>query len=302
MSVHQPEIEIVESASESVRYLEHGWPTDLCRWHAHAEYELHYLLRTTGSSFVGDYIGNFGPKSLFLTGPYLPHNWVTDTAAHHNVPLRDKLVQFSQKSITAVTEGFPEFRGMQALLNQASRGIEFTGFDAAYVEGCLDFCRDNPGVLRVTKLLELLVHLSLNSEARSLSVVEFTDRPLSRNEAQIGEAVDYVVKNFAEDLSVTAISQQIGLSENNFSRRFRKITGNRFKEFVNRVRVGEACARLQQTPDPVSTICYDVGFQNLANFNRHFQRMKGLTPTEYRNQMRLANSGGAPETAGQRAQ
>ncbi|MAF00406.1 MAG: AraC family transcriptional regulator, partial [Geminicoccus sp.] len=40
MSIISPEIEYVDRSVESIRYLEHGWPTDLCRWHAHAEYEL----------------------------------------------------------------------------------------------------------------------------------------------------------------------------------------------------------------------------------------------------------------------
>ena len=35
-----PELEIVDWSTQSVRYLEHGWPSDLCRWHAHAEYEV----------------------------------------------------------------------------------------------------------------------------------------------------------------------------------------------------------------------------------------------------------------------
>jgi AraC-like DNA-binding protein len=51
---------------------------------------------------------------------------------------------------------------------------------------------------------------------------------------------------------------------------------------------------LYATDAQVSTICFDVGFQNLANFNRHFLKMKNMTPTEYRNtaQTDLAPSAG----------
>ena len=78
MSIITPEIEYVDRSIESIRYLEHGWPSDLCRWHSHREFELHLIVATRGKAFVGDYIGEFRPGSLFLTGPYLPHNWVTD--------------------------------------------------------------------------------------------------------------------------------------------------------------------------------------------------------------------------------
>ena len=59
MSLLQPEFEYVDRASETIRYLEHGWPTELCRWHAHPEYELHLITATRGKAFVGEHIGEF---------------------------------------------------------------------------------------------------------------------------------------------------------------------------------------------------------------------------------------------------
>jgi AraC-like DNA-binding protein len=34
----------------------------------------------------------------------------------------------------------------------------------------------------------------------------------------------------------------------------------------------------------VSTICYNVGFNNIANFNRRFMELKGMTPSDFRKQ------------------
>ena len=67
-----PKIELVDRTLRSIRYLEHGWPTELCRWHAHEEYELHLVVATRGKAFVGDYIGEFEPGYLYLTGPTCP--------------------------------------------------------------------------------------------------------------------------------------------------------------------------------------------------------------------------------------
>ena len=76
------------------------------------------------------------------------------------------------------------------------------------------------------------------------------------------------------------------MSEASFSRNFQAVTGNRFVEFVNRVRIGQACVMLFETDEQISSICYDVGFQNLANFNRHFLKMKSMTPSKYRHSAR----------------
>jgi transcriptional regulator GlxA family with amidase domain len=51
---------------------------------------------------------------------------------------------------------------------------------------------------------------------------------------------------------------------------------------VNRIRIGKACGMLYASDAPIMTISGRAGFQNIANFNRHFLKMKGMTPSEYR--------------------
>jgi AraC-like DNA-binding protein len=43
----------------------------------------------------------------------------------------------------------------------------------------------------------------------------------------------------------------------------------------------------------VTTICYEVGFNNVANFNRRFLEIKGMTPTDFRRQSASRFGGGA---------
>jgi AraC-like DNA-binding protein len=74
------------------------------------------------------------------------------------------------------------------------------------------------------------------------------------------------------------------MSESRFSRFFRRATGNTFTDFVNRVRISRACQLLMDTEQTVNTICFDVGFNNVANFNRRFLEIKGMTPTDFRRQ------------------
>lgn len=283
MSIILPEYEYVDRATETIRYLEHGWPTDLCRWHSHEEYELHLIVATRGKAFVGDYIGEFQPGTLYLTGPNLPHNWISDEIKQNEpVDIRDMLVQFSQDSIDQLTNAFPEFNEMSAMWELAKSGIEFTGFDPTFARGHFERIRSTRGSERIAAFIRFLVRVNEHAEKRGLSVVTMTQPESNSKQARIGEVVDHIIKNYADEISLEQAAEKAGMSVTAFSRNFQKVTGNKFVEFVNRVRIGHACSLLYATDDQVSSICYDVGFQNLANFNRHFLKMKNMTPTAYR--------------------
>jgi len=209
MSIIEPEIEKVDRSSRSIRYLEHGWPSDLCRWHAHEEYELHLVVETRGKAFVGDYIGDFKPGDLFMTGPNLPHNWITDQVWSEPVEIRDMLIQFSHESVEKLAQAFPEFSQVLELLQLAQSGIHFEGFNATFARGHMESIRDNKG-------------------------------------------------------------------------NFQTVTGHSFVDFLNRIRIGQASAMLYASDAQITAIAQEAGFKNLANFNRHFLKVRGMTPSEYR--------------------
>ena len=294
-----PEIEIVTPAGDSLRYLEHGWPSDLCRWHAHEEYELHLIVRTHGRAFIGDWIGEFGPGSLYLTGPGLPHNWITDGHGHPSVEVRDMLVQFRREAIDGLAAGFPEFAALAPMLEAARSGVEFSGFSPARARAGLAAVRDGSRTGRIAAFLSLLSELAEHEPKRALSVVRRFPPARSGKQARIGRVVDRVVEDCACEMSLAQAASMAGMSGSAFSRNFRAVTGNRFTEFVNRVRIGRACSMLYATDEQVSAICHEVGFRNLANFNRRFLQMKGMTPSEYRETARqgLAREAPAEEVA-----
>ena len=282
MSIMHPQFEVVDRSNRSIRYLEHGWPTDLCRWHAHEEYELHLIVETRGKAFVGNFIGNFEPGSLFLTGPNLPHNWVTDSVSTEKIEIRDMLVQFSQKSFEKLAEGFPEFGGIRKMLDLAASGILFKGFNPTFARGHMEAIRDNTGPERILAFIRFLVRLNEHAEKVTLSETKLVNVDGNSKYARIGNIIDHILENFDVDLNAVDAAEMAGMSLTTFGRNFSSVTGHSFVEFVNRVRIGQACGMLYASDDQVTSICFDVGFKNVANFNRHFLKIKGMTPSVYR--------------------
>lgn len=282
MSIMHPQFEVVDRSNRSIRYLEHGWPTDLCRWHAHEEYELHLIVETRGKAFVGNFIGTFEPGSLFLTGPNLPHNWATDSVSTEKIEIRDMLVQFSQKSFEKLAEGFPEFGGIRKMLDLAASGILFEGFNATFARGHMEAIRDNIGPERILAFIRFLVRLNEHAEKVTLSETKLVNADGNSKYARIGNIIDHILENFDDELNAVDAAEMAAMSLTTFGRNFSSVTGHSFVDFVNRVRIGQACGMLYASDDQVTSICFDVGFKNVANFNRHFLKIKGMTPSVYR--------------------
>ncbi|MCF2869512.1 AraC family transcriptional regulator [Octadecabacter sp. G9-8] len=282
MSIIEPEIEVLEANAHSVRYLEHGWPDPLCRWHSHKECELHLILDTQGKAFVGDYIGDFGPKSLFLTGPNLPHNWITDEFWDGPVTHRDMVIQFDQDRIIKLASAFGEFSDVSRLIERSRSGLEFFDFDFDWVRNKFVQVRDLSGTYQMLAFIELLTYVTGIPSAKELSLVKMQQNVGDTRHARIAIVIDYIVEHFAENLKVETAAELSGMSPQTFSRNFQAVTGRRFVEFVNRVRIGEACGMLYATELQITEICHKAGFKNLANFNRHFLKVKSMTPSEYR--------------------
>ncbi len=62
------------------------------------------------------------------------------------------------------------------------------------------------------------------------------------------------------------------MSESAFSRFFQRSTGNTFTNHLVELRLWQACKLLAETTDPITDICFEVGFRNISNFNRLFLR------------------------------
>ena len=278
-----------------IRCLDHGYPTPLARWHCHDEYELHVITATTGKAFVGDWIGPFEPGHLVLCGPRLPHNWISQDLPEGGVARRDLVIQFRHAPIEKACQAIPEMMEIMPLLERARHGIEFFGF-ATSGENYWHKVKASRGLLRLTAFLEFMTVLARWTDYRLLSSVQMKGGDSDLEFEQIDAIVSRITEDVAQSLTAADVARELGMSESRFSRFFRRATGNTYTDFVNHVRINRACQLLMSTDRYITNICYEVGFNNVANFNRRFLEIKGVTPSEFRKQAE-SRFGGAPNRA-----
>ncbi len=98
---------------------------------------------------------------------------------------------------------------------------------------------------------------------------------------RIQRSLDYITTHAAEPLYVPELAAQIGLSESRFKVRFRREVGVPPGEFILRIKIESACARLRRPGATVTAVAHELGFSSSQYFATAFRRFTRLTPSAY---------------------
>lgn len=98
---------------------------------------------------------------------------------------------------------------------------------------------------------------------------------------QIEQAVMYIRQNYMDDISLEKCAEFTGVSYTYLSREFKKETGMRFVEFLNRQRMDRAKSLLVRKDIAVKQAAELAGFRNYNYFFKVFKEMEGVTPSEF---------------------
>lgn len=116
--------------------------------------------------------------------------------------------------------------------------------------------------------------------ARQAQVSRFLEA--ERRDDRFGRLQLWVLDHLAEALSVERLAAQAAMSPRHFSRWFKAHAGLSPAAFVLKLRVEEACRRLDDGALPLKEIARQCGFADEQNLRRAFRRQLGVLPRQYR--------------------
>jgi signal transduction histidine kinase/ligand-binding sensor domain-containing protein/DNA-binding response OmpR family regulator len=114
---------------------------------------------------------------------------------------------------------------------------------------------------------------------------EFLEHAMSAVERHLGDA----------EFSVQVLAREMAMSQSVFYRRIKSITGQTAVEFIRDVRLKRAAQLLAQTTMRVSEIAFEVGIEDAKYFRKAFQKIYGLTPSDYAKQHRTSRTAAAAD-------
>ncbi|MEO6629971.1 MAG: AraC family transcriptional regulator [Aquihabitans sp.] len=275
---------IARDPQRSFRSLRHDFPSEVCGWAAHPEYEIHLIAKSSGSMIAGDYVGTFGAGHVSMMGPMLAHDWVSDLAPGEVVRDRDALVHFSDEWIRDCMTVMPELHRIERLLTRSSRGLEFTGDTAQRAAYELNSVIDSSGPEQIAHMFALLGVLADGGDEEShplASEWQGTSDDANAN-AAVEAGLAYIFDNLTGDVRLSIAAGIAHMSDSTFSKYFKAGAGMPFSQMVKRLRIHQARRLLDTTELTTARVAAASGYQNLSNFNRQFLSEVGIAPSAYR--------------------
>lgn len=180
-----------------------------------------------------------------------------------------------------------------------SRGVSYTHLGVLLVELW------NTGI-RYANERQLDIHLLLTEEEyavlanKNITPNEFTDRVErlinfyerivaetgTKGERRTGTVISfitaYIESNYAKDIYLENIANEIGLSAKYVSRMFKETTGTSITDYISLIRMAKAKELLTETDLKVNEIADRIGMNSRTTFLRMFKKHEGISPIDYR--------------------
>ena len=274
---------IPKTKHSSIRVQLEGGPHFYDRLHYHPEYQITRIERGEGIFFGGAGMLKFGPGDIFFIGHNTPHLIKSSKEYYREESPGIAAVSlfFNRNSFGEGFFGIPEMASVNDLLHSAGRVIKMDSEDHLELAELVLQMKTATSQSLVILLLQILEKM-LNAEKHFLNSAIHEYELKEARFDQLNKVLNYTFSKASENITIDQVAREASLSRSQFSRYFKERTGKTYINFLNEVRIENACSQLRDVKNSIEQICYDVGFQNISNFNRQFRKSKKMTPSEYR--------------------
>lgn len=93
--------------------------------------------------------------------------------------------------------------------------------------------------------------------------------------------LNYISAHFTEPMTLQSMADAVYMDKYRLSRLFSSRLHTSFPDYVNRLRVEYAAAKLLSTTDSVTNVAMEAGFDNIRTFHRAFGKVFQMSPKEY---------------------
>ncbi|MEG1012094.1 MAG: AraC family transcriptional regulator [Ruthenibacterium sp.] len=147
---------------------------------------------------------------------------------------------------------------------------------------------DRPQGYNVPALTALLVWflIDLNRAYHCAAPAPYTAGEQLKHKKIISEVLDYINEHYSEEIKLSELADRLYINQSYLCREFKKSTGFSLTKYIANKRIREARELLRNTQISVAEVAITVGYNNITHFNWIFKKETGISPSEFRKQLR----------------
>ena len=252
-------------------------------WHYHPEIELVYVNGGSGKRQIGSHVSYYTQGDLILIGSNLPHCGFTDACTGNT---SESVVQMKADFLGSDFFDIPEMRHIRQLFDRAQGGIAFTGSTKMKIGEKIEILEYKSEFQRLLAILNILNELGRSEEYQILNADHLSVETQTKENDRINAIFNFVKENYREPISLEEMADITHMTVPSFCRYFKKVTNKTFVQFVNEYRMVHASKLLSENELSITEVCFESGFNNFSHFNKSFKAFTGMSPSEYRNQLK----------------
>ncbi len=281
--------EITTSLNSHITAIERDESFFNAPFHDHPELELVYIKESYGRRIIGNKIDPFEAGDMVFIGSNLAHVWLNDEAFYKKNPtLRAKsVVVYFNKDVFG--KAFYDLREAQEVIDffkRSQRGIQITGKTNKIIAEKLELLVTKKDFEKIILLFQILNILAQCEDYEYILSEVNTGSSFRTESDRLSDVYRYLKENYKEDISLKKISTIANFTPQSFCRIFKRRTGKNFIDYLNQLRIDNACKLLIESDLSISEIAYQCGFKTVSNFNKLFKEINHKNPKLFRSAMK----------------
>ena len=251
------------------------------RLHQHKEIQISYIKEGEGTLIVGDTISNYKKGDVLAIGSNLPHVFKSET--QQNIKSHMLTLFFTEEGFGDNFFRLEELSELKAFFNNVSYGFKVVPENVELANAFLGL-KSKSKLERFTTLLQVLKLLSV-SKQYALSSYNYSKQYTTDEGKRMQDVMSYTMDYYYENITLDTVSDVANMTKNAFCKYFKRRTNKTYIQFLNELRIEQACKLLLKQGDlSIAEIAFRSGFRNVSNFNRQFKIVKKTTPFAYKSE------------------
>ena len=279
--------QIPQTRKEVFRVQAERLPYFYDKLHQHKEVQFTLIKSGEGTLVAGDYVGRFAPGDVFVIGKQLPHVFRCDSHYfERELEVASISIFFDESYAGKSFWKTDEMGGARHWLAQSGPGYVVEGTTQKYATVLMVEMEKTAGMDKLIKGFGLLKLLCESKELQKMSLQDGDQFLKEIVSNRMDRVMGFSFQEYHRTITIEEVAALVSLTPSAFCRFFKLRTRKTYLTFLNEIRLSQACSLLITTDLAVSEICFQVGFNSLSHFNQSFRRLKGCTPTFFRQAIR----------------